>query len=237
MQGIHIKKRLHECAPYADLAEVRLDALSNINDLDIKGLVDKSPLPLVFTNRPVWEGGYFSGREEERTDSLIKAAEYGASFIDIELGARQDLRSSVVEKAKHYGCKVIVSFHDFSGTPAEANLSRVILEESDAGADIGKVVVTARDEGDVRRVLSLFFSPEAIGLPLIAFAMGPFGRVSRLACLALGSYLTFASHSTGTESAPGQIPVRELRAMVNYFWDPSGEIPLERYIKDNNCLF
>ncbi len=213
-----MRQRLLECAPYADMAEIRLDALDDIAALDMRRLVEGSPLPIIFTNRPVWEGGGFRGGEEDRVSLLLKAAVSGAGFVDIELRTRRDLRTSVVEAARRGGCKVIVSFHDFSGAPDETGLSRFIVEEKEAGADIGKIVVTARNAGDVRRVLSLYSDPEVNGFPLIAFAMGPLGRLSRLACLALGSYLTFASHSMGAESAPGQIPVKDLRSMVDYFW-------------------
>ncbi|MGB9711987.1 MAG: type I 3-dehydroquinate dehydratase [Dissulfurimicrobium sp.] len=210
---------LKDSTPYADLAEIRLDAVSDTKRLDIGVLIKNSPLPLIFTNRPFWEGGGFSGDEADRLRPLLEAARSGAEFIDIELRAEPRIRSSILKEARRCGCKVIASFHDFSGTPDDSLLLRAIEESCDIGADIAKIAVMARSEDDVRRVLSLYFrrpSGRTGSIPLIAFAMGPLGRASRLACVFLGSYLTFASPAGGAETAPGQIPLREMRAMVDY---------------------
>jgi 3-dehydroquinate dehydratase type I len=214
--GTAMLEALKDSTPYADLAEIRLDALSDQQDLTINALIDKSHLPLIFTNRPVWEGGKFTGSEDDRIRPLLYAARSGASFIDIELKTISDIRSLVVKEARVHGAVVIVSFHDFSGTPDVDFLSSVLREAYDAGADIAKIVTMARSEDDARRVLSLYFRRQDTDLPLIAFAMGPSGRPSRLVCLFLGSCLTFASPLNGAETAPGQIPVKELRRMLDY---------------------
>lgn len=211
-----ILKTLKDSAPYADLAEIRLDTISDTKDSNISGLIGKSPLPLIFTNRPVWEGGKFSGNEEDRIRPLIDAIRAGVDFIDIELKTRPDIRSLIVNEAQIHGSGVIVSFHDFSGTPDTDFLLEILWAIYETGADIAKIVTMARSEDDARRVLSLYFKRQETDLPLIAFAMGPHGRASRLICFFLGACLTFASPLSGAETAPGQIPINELRGMVEY---------------------
>jgi 3-dehydroquinate dehydratase/shikimate dehydrogenase len=54
-------------------------------------------------------------------------------------------------------------------------------------------------------------------LKIIALCMGKKGRISRVASLLFGGYLTFASLDQGEESADGQMPVKEMREMLERF--------------------
>ena len=208
-------KRLQQVAAKADMAEVRLDALADMESLDLVSLIKDCPCPLIFTNRFSAEGGLFSGSEEERISFLEKAISAGADYVDIELRTDQALRDAIVKKAHEAGAKLIISYHDFSCTPAKEKLIDVFDSERRAGADIGKIVTMAAGPQDVLKVFSLYFKALDEGIPLIAFCMGPFGKMSRLACLAMGAYLTYASPAMGHEAAPGQIPLDDLRAMVD----------------------
>jgi 3-dehydroquinate dehydratase type I len=51
--------------------------------------------------------------------------------------------------------------------------------------------------------------------PLIAFCMGAIGKISRLATIKLGGYMTYAAPDEGKETAPGQMPVSVLRDMLS----------------------
>ena len=208
-------KRLQQVAAKADMAEVRLDTLMDVESLDFVSLIKDHPCPLIFTNRSSDEGGLFSGSEEERISLLEKAISEGADYVDIELRTDPVLRDAIVKKVREAGTKLIISYHDFSCTPEKGRLIEVFDSERQAGADIGKIVTMAEGPQDVLSVLSLHFKAMDEGFPLIAFCMGPFGKMSRLACLAMGAYLTYASPASGYEAAPGQIPLDDLRAMVD----------------------
>jgi 3-dehydroquinate dehydratase type I len=212
-------KRLQQVAAKADMAEVRLDALTDVDSLNFVSLLKDRPCPLIFTTRSSDEGGLFSGSEEDRISLLKKAVSEGADYVDIELRTDPALRDAIVKEVRKAGIKLIISYHDFSCTPAKEKLIEVFDSERRAGADIGKIITMAEGPQDVLKVLSLHFRAMAEGFPLIAFCMGPLGKMSRLACLALGAYLTYASPARGHEAAPGQIPLDDLRAMVDYLND------------------
>ena len=79
------------------------------------------------------------------------------------------------------------------------------------GADIAKVAVMPKNYKDVLVLLNatLKARTEHLEIPIITMSMGPEGGVTRLAGGLFGSDLTFA---IGKEaSAPGQIPIGELR--------------------------
>ncbi len=197
--------------PLADVLEIRLDSL---DEPDVAPFLEQLDKPLLFTCRPDWEGGNFAGEEETRIDLLCQAAKSGAAYVDIELRADDDSRRQLLAAAKGTNCQVIVSWHDFKVTASAQGLSKVFQEMYRSGADIGKLVTTARDYRDVLRVLSLQDEAAEMDFPLIAFCMGPLGVISRVATCDLGGYMTYAAPSKEAATAPGQLPVATLHAML-----------------------
>jgi 3-dehydroquinate dehydratase type I len=84
-----------------------------------------------------------------------------------------------------------------------------------SGAHIGKIVTMAHGANDVLRALNLQEQARAAGFCLSCFCMGEAGRISRLATLYLGGYMTYACLNEEQATAPGQISVRRLREMVS----------------------
>ena len=107
--------------------------------------------------------------------------------------------------------KCLLSFHDLEKTPAFDTMKQIVKNESEAGADICKLVTTAQSFEDNLSVLRLIL--EFPASKLISFAMGPLGFMSRVLCPLVGGYFTYASIERGKESASGQIMVRDLRKL------------------------
>jgi 3-dehydroquinate dehydratase / shikimate dehydrogenase len=194
-------RRMHAVGPLADLIEIRLDGM---RDPAVETLVRQSPCPVVLTCRRAEDGGAWSGDEGARLDLLRRCAASGAAWLDVELD-----RLDAIQPVE--STRIIGSFHDPSGTPAD--LSGIVRRLRDAGADIAKVAVQARDLGDVARVLDLLAAESAAG-PLAAHAMGETGRISRLVGPRFGTALVYAAAARGTEAAPGQPTIRDLRLVM-----------------------
>ena len=127
---------------------------------------------MLVTNRPTWEGGQFSGSEEERIDLLCRALQWGARYVDIELMAAPDSRARILQEAKMFRRPGDCFHHDFQGTPTAEQLRTTLQQMIDSGADIGKIVTTAASPADTLRILSLQEEAMAARFPLSAFAMG-----------------------------------------------------------------
>ena len=82
------------------------------------------------------------------------------------------------------------------------------------GADVVKIVTHASAQTDNLTVLGLIPLAEKMGIGMIAFCMGPLGRISRVACPLLGGAFTFASLKKGQESASGQVPATEMKMIL-----------------------
>ncbi|UCB47664.1 MAG: type I 3-dehydroquinate dehydratase, partial [Deltaproteobacteria bacterium] len=76
------------------------------------------------------------------------------------------------------------------------------------------IVTHARTMTDNLRVLDLIPQAQEKGIKIIAFCMGPFGRISRIFSHLIGGYMTFASLEGGEESADGQISVVEMKRIL-----------------------
>jgi len=111
--------------------------------------------------------------------------------------------------------RVILSFHDFQSTPDSGALLATISEMVRQGADIAKIACMPRHAGDVLRLLDLTLTARRMfpAVPLCTMAIGGLGVLTRVAGFLFGSDMSFAVGQTA--SAPGQIPIAELRAAID----------------------
>jgi len=210
----------------ADLVELRVDCIGDVGAVE-RLLANPPAMPLILTVRSSEEGGGWDGDEADRVALIERLGLLVPGFVDIEYATWQ--RSANVRQKIGLVCAVrstaaaggagrrknslIVSHHDLRGTPGDV---RVVLDELAATpADVIKAVFTAGDATDALRVL------HELGpcghANVIALAMGPAGVASRVLARKHGAFLTFASLEAGSESAPGQPTISELRSV--YRWD------------------
>ncbi|MCL1977349.1 MAG: type I 3-dehydroquinate dehydratase [Candidatus Bathyarchaeota archaeon] len=190
----------------ADFVEVRFDDLKDLQSLsDLSGA---TKIPLIATNKLPSEGGSFTGTQAQRWQILINAAKSGFQYIDLDLTTLR-LKEQIVD-LKELGVKTIVSFHKFDGAFNIQEMRRVLDAEMDSGADVCKIIGTATHVKDNLAVLN-FVSENAVKAQLVCFCMGEHGRISRLLSPVFGAFFTFAALEQGSETAPGQISINEMR--------------------------
>jgi len=203
-----------------DVVEVRLDSMTDPEVAKCCAMLRK---PLLFTNRPVWEGGGFSGFEDDRTRPLFDAVELQAAYVDFELRADPILRGQLLVAMESAPTRMIISWHDFESTPTTEELDQVLELMMASGAHIGKIVTTAHTPSDVLRVLELQERALTAGFLLSCFCMGEAGRISRLATLYLGGYMTYGAVNDSQATAPGQLTVDRLYGLCQEFEQGSAD--------------
>jgi 3-dehydroquinate dehydratase type I len=197
----------------ADLIEVRLDYLSLAPSEAggvLENLAARSPVPMIATNREYSQGGLRPQNEKNRVQVLLLAAEAGFRYVDVELGT--DDLEPLVDEIKRHGAEPIVSFHDFKGTPSLGEMERIVRSEIDAGAEVCKLVTTARKLEDNIKCL-LLTRRMSKSTKIVCFAMGRKGLISRALSPVFGGYFTFASLSDEARTAPGQPTIDDLRSL------------------------
>jgi 3-dehydroquinate dehydratase-1 len=199
----------------ADLIELRIDTFANRSTRSLTNAVEKLKklhLPIILTIRSKKEGGKFTITETERL-RLFKLLIPSSDYIDIELSSKR-LLSKVVGIAQRYKKKVIISFHDFKGTPGDKRLEDIIKQAKKAHADTVKIATRAKDTSDIIRLSRLLQYKEN----LIILAMGKGKRLERAARGSrvffplLGSSVTYGYVTKPT--APGQLSVAELKNLL-----------------------
>jgi len=173
------------------------------------------PLPLLFTRRSTLEGGEPITLTEPQVIALYQAVceSQAIDLLDYEMANNPAHVTQVQACARANGVALVLSFHNFSETPAPEVLAAKFLLAEQLGADVAKVAVMPRDLGDVLTLLNATYrASQQLQIPLISMSMGPYGAVSRLVGGVFGSALSFAVGAAS--SAPGQVPIEDLAAVL-----------------------
>lgn len=204
-----------------DLLEWRVDFFEAIADTSevlhaAAGLRAASAgIPVLFTRRCRREGGQPTALGEPEVLALYEAvaASGAVDLLDFEMGNEAAHVAQVRALARQHGLPLVLSFHDFHGTPAEGELRARFEEAWRLHADVAKVAVMPQSMEDVHRLLGATLqASRALPIPVVSMAMGGLGAVTRLCGGVFGLALTFAVGAA--PSAPGQIPIDEVRATV-----------------------
>ena len=203
-----LRSSLTKALRRSDYVELRFDFMEPSKVPLALSLSKKDMKKCICTLRPKSGGGKFSGSEKNRLSILKLIAEYDPYLLDVEYSTikkNKDLRQ-YLKRAK---TNLLVSWHDFKKTPNSNSLKNMLNKMSKFSRNI-KIVTTAKSIADAMKVLSLYKD-----LPkdskLIAFAMGDYGRMSRILCTHIGSPYTYVS--LGKPVAPGQFSLDEVKSI------------------------
>jgi len=205
-----------------DVIEWRADYFDDIESGDLvvsAGLALREitgKIPLIFTLRSSAEGGNPVSLSTQAMNALQLALtdQLPFEFHDIEMRQPTTLIHDLVRKVHARRGKTILSAHDFQGTPDNDALESLFLRAHQLGADVAKIAVMPQSPDDVLRLLAVTRRvSQMLPIPIISMSMGSLGVMSRIFGGVFGSALTFASGAGS--SAPGQLPIEDLRAMLN----------------------
>ncbi|HOW70302.1 MAG TPA: shikimate dehydrogenase [Phycisphaerae bacterium] len=213
-------------AAQADMIELRLDHLRDHDLASLRRLMDAArsfPGELIVTCRMAEEGGRWDGDESGRVSLMELAGLCGAHYLDFEYEAWR--RSANIRQKIGLVCDVntdssrprarlILSKHDFERTPDDP--ASILADIAREPAHVVKLACKANKITDSLLMLEALRASAAVR-PTIALSMGEAGILARVLARKWGAVLTFASLEAGQESAPGQVPVTQMREM--YRWD------------------
>jgi 3-dehydroquinate dehydratase-1 len=207
--------RLHADAVrrFADVAELRIDRFARTDAASVLAVCRSAQgleRPLIATIRAADEGGGAALADAERL-ALFEAVVPLVAALDIEL--RAPICDRVVALAHAHGRLAIVSQHDFSATPADAELAARFDAAALAEADVVKIAAYAASPADADRLVGFLRARRERGL--IVIAMGPHGVASRVFYPLLGSLITYGF--AGEAMAPGQLSIAELHAELRRY--------------------
>jgi 3-dehydroquinate dehydratase I len=205
-----------------DAVEWRVDLFDQVEEIEqveeaLVAIRSILPItPLIFTFRSHKEGG-----NKEITPSFYfklnkTIAETGlVDFIDVELFYDENKVKTLIDLAHAKNVFVIISNHDFHGTPAKEEIVSRLRKAQELGGDLPKIAVMPNNAADVLTLLDATNTMKELyaDRPIITMSMSGKGVISRLAGEVFGSALTFGAAKKA--SAPGQVAVKELRSVLN----------------------
>ena len=202
-----LNRLLQSSLKRSDYIEIRFDFMEP-NKIPIAlNLIKKHLSRCICTLRPRSEGGKFSSNEKNRISILKLIAEYNPYLLDVEYNTIRKNKTlhQYLRKTK---TNLLISWHDFTKTPNINFLKSMRKKMAKFSKNI-KIVTTAKSMKDTLGILSLYKFQS--GTNLIAFAMGDYGRMSRILCTQLGSPYTYVS--LGKPVAPGQFSLDEIKSI------------------------
>ncbi len=203
----------------AEMLELRFDYLAELNDETVTKIISAAKdtqLPLIATCRDAGQGGQGNWNAKQRRETLVAAILAGADFVDCEFSnfTPTATQHAILDAlSKNPRCRLILSAHNFDRPFDDIEL----LYESVISfcpQAIPKLVYTARHINDCFAAFDLLHNKDQ---DAIIFGMGKMGQISRVLAKKLGSFLTFAALDEQQASAPGQIPIAQIKSL--YRWD------------------
>lgn len=192
-----------------DIIEVRGDFFKDVNTLvrAISMIRDSIDKPILYTYRTKADGGKGDLLGEEYLLHLATVQKsIPVEYVDVEI--LQQSNPTIIEQLKRYS-KVVLSHHDFEGTPTDAVMNGIIEEMNAAQGDFFKIAYMPISKEDVARVVLLLNeTKEKYGDIVTAISMGELGQETRTS-VEHASRFTYGT--INTPQAPGQVTVEKLR--------------------------
>ena len=214
---------------HALLQEIRLDYQENpFTALDelLKNCSPEVTRRWIVTCRPVRQGGFFEGPENERISLLKKALRGNVGFVDIEWRA-DNPHDNPQNNENHYketpfskkqtGQKIILSHHVFTSDWKTEEIIRILEDMMSSSADILKIALMV---DDVAKFAELKFLAERFQKkPLVLIPMGEAGVIGRVFYHFFKSPWTYVAAGKCGENratAPGQVFSSDMESLGLY---------------------
>jgi len=195
-----IKEIEKKASPEADIIEIWLDHLKEIDFKALKKLRKKLKKPFLYVCKDK-----FPGTETQKTNLLIESE---GDYIDVDVKTPPKL----IKKLKRSSKKLIISHHNFEKTPR--NLLQLYKKMRSYKPDIIKFATKINKSRDIANLFSLIIKAQEDNQPIITLGMGEKGKITRILAPKLGNYLYYAPINPKDATAPGQLTYQEL----NEYW-------------------
>lgn len=192
--------------PKKFLQEIRVDCLQETLGENLWNVIRPFKDRLVFTCRPVRQGGFFAEEESDRLHLLRRAVCEGVAYVDVEADVDdamwRDLRS------RQASSKLLASWHLYEPVSSFSDLHAAHARLCTCPADVYKFAVTVNDALELKSIRDLPWT----GRERVIIGMGPAGLLSRCAWSLFGSLWTYVAVDASRETASGQLSLEHAQA-------------------------
>lgn len=211
----HLERLPEIQADGADIAEFRADCFPELEEIDFCCVLEtiRSFMPVIFTIRSVYEGGYSEKSSEERQFSAHLLLKH-MDVLDIE--AEDAFAERMAQEAAGSNVVSIASQHFVDGMPPNDMFEQALRNGKRTEADIIKIACRLRNKAEQARLGSYMLMTGKQNCMLMG--MGEeYGANSRILAIATGApgVYTTPEHHASKAAVPGQLTVRVARAIID----------------------
>jgi 3-dehydroquinate dehydratase/shikimate dehydrogenase len=201
---------------YSDIVELRLDCLIDTSPARLLEVCDpvlrRVGKSLIITLRPASEGGRQALERNARMNfwrtSIAALMSSKEVLVDIELDLISELTTDRDFSSAVDWQRVICSFHEFAGGPADLN--GIYDQIAATPARTMKIAAQVSDTTDCIPFFQLLGRASDEGRDLIAIGMGEAGLATRVLGPSRGAFMTYGSVDVEHTTAPGQVSIESL---------------------------
>jgi 3-dehydroquinate dehydratase type I len=202
------KKLISRAEKLADIIEIWLDGITDLNPEKVAAIVKFAKKPLILNLKDKKEKGSFRGNSLARFQLLTKSK---ATYVDLPLSFPVKLIQRF--RKENPKTKLILSFHDFAKMPSLQAFRQLAKKASQQKADVVKLVGFARNYSDNLSILQISHELSTAKKSFLTIAMGEKGEITRIITPLFGGLGMFALLDAKNKTAAGQIPVFELKQL------------------------
>ena len=185
------------------------DSLQDLLRLDCFAEARKD-IAVIAVCRAAAEKGSFKGSEQERINVLKMAIEAGSQLVDVSMDTELPLIKGLKTVCDNHGAKLIISKHFWDSMPDLGILEAIYDKAESMGADIVKIAVFIDKWEQNADLFELCKRLNNRQTKFIVIGMGKKGKISRIGCPLLGSYLTYVALDAKSKTADGQMTFAEI---------------------------
>lgn len=185
-------------AQRCDLFEIRADAFESAPDLPL--ILGQASRPVLWTHRSPSEGGHDNPRQRQRLEEYRQALLQGARWADVEW------KSGLAPLLETFADRLVLSLHDFGGTPRE--ILRSVREMARVPCGVIKVAAQVNRTEDLEALAACACWLKQQEKKFVIAGMGEDGKPLRVLAPRLGSEWTYAALDQATAS--GQLTEDDL---------------------------
>lgn len=200
-----------------ELFELWLDYVTKIDLSELKSLLEKYPGQLLLLTRR-------RNQETLTLDSalrreIIDLAREHDCIVDLDYTEqREDLDYFLFQSGSGPSdCKLLISYHNYSATPAADELAKLLSEMSEMPAEYYKLACVCQSQADVLRLLHLYQEEQGKLEQLIVLGAGEHGMLSRVAALLWQQPIIYAPRSKEEFIVPGQLTRQQYKDLSAVF--------------------
>ncbi|MGX0035792.1 3-dehydroquinate dehydratase I [Staphylococcus auricularis] len=214
---------LHQYQAAYDIIELRIDQWESNPIALLERVIEQLTSlqlekRLLVTYRTKAQGGAGQLEGQDYLELLQQLSTFEAvDMIDVEFDKAAD-KNALIDVVQQLGetQEVIVSYHDFNGTPTLDELKHLYYQMHKLSPDYLKVAVMPKDAQDVLNLLSAMeLSQRTLPQHIVGIAMSQLGLVTRTAQGVFGGSISYGC--LDEPKAPGQIHVEKLKQYLTMY--------------------